>query len=105
MSQPCIQQTAVRVHQLADSEVGQLFLSLRFRCPKTRQWAYVQGGHQHYDVVLLSVFILAFFLLLEWTAPLMAPSPFTPSQPERSAPASTPFTAERGWRLIHKGQE
>lgn len=105
MSQPCIQQTAVRVHQLADSEVEQLFLSLRFRCPKTRRRASVQGAHQNYHVVLLSVFVLVFFLILEWTAPLPAQSAITPIQQEASAPTSTLFTADRGWRLINEGQE
>ena len=105
MSQPCIQQTAVHVHQLADSEVAQLFLSLRFRCPKTKRRAYVQGAHQNYHVVLLSVFALAFFLILEWTASLPAQSPLISTQPEPSALVSTPFPADRGWRLINGGQE
>lgn len=105
MSQPCIQQTAVHVHQLADSEVAQLFLSLRFRCSKTKRRAYVQSAHQNYHVVLLSLFVLVFFLILEWAAPLPAQSPLIPTQPEPSAPVSTPFTADRGWRLINGGQE
>ena len=105
MSQPCIQQTAVRVHQLADSEVEQLFLSLCFRCPKPDRRAHAQSEHQNYHVVLLSLFVLLFFLILEWTAPLSAQSPLTSIQQEPAAPASTPFTADRGWRLINGGQE
>ena len=105
MSQPCIQQTAVRVHQLADREVEQLFLSLRFRCPQTKRRAYVQATHQNYHVVLLSVFVLVFFLILEWTAPLPAQPLLKSIQPEPSAPASSAFTADREWRFINGGQE
>lgn len=104
MSQPCIQQTAFRVHQLAGSEAEQLFFSLRFRCPATKRRANV-NKHQHYHVVLLSVFVLAFFLILEWTAPLPAPAPYKSSQSAPSAPVSAPFTDDHAWRLTNAGQE
>ena len=105
MSQPCIQQTAVRVHQLADSEVEQLFLSLCFRCPKPMRRAHAQSEHQNYHVVLLSLFVFLFFLILEWTAPLSAQSPRTSIQQEPAAPASTQFNDAHGLHLIHWDQE
>ena len=98
MPQPCIQQTAFKVHQLADNGVAQLFLSRQFRCPKTKRRAYVQGEQQNYQVVLLSGFILAFFLILEWAGPLPALFPLTPSQPQLS-PAAPSITNEQ-WNAI-----
>lgn len=94
MPQPCIQQTAFKVHQLADNEVAQIFLSRQFRCPKTKRRAYVQGEQQNYHVVLLSIFVLAFFLILEWAGPLSVLSSFSPVQAQQP-PATSHFLQEQ----------
>lgn len=94
MPQPCIQQTAFRVHQLAENEAGQLFLSLRFRCAETAQRAYRQAEGQNYHVVLLSAFVLIFFLILEWAGPLtLLPSPTIIQQ----QPPATLRITDAGW--------
>ena len=101
MPQPCIQQTAFKVHQLADNEMAQLCLSLRFRCPETKRRAYLQREQQPYHVILLAVFVLTFFLILEWAGPLPALPPRTtiqqqPSVPLRTTDARWATFAERG---------
>lgn len=94
MPQPCIQQTAFRVHQLADNEAAQIFLSLRFRCAESKRRAYRQGEQQNYHVILLSVFVLTFFLILEWAGPLttLPPHPTIQQQP----PVTLRLTDARG---------
>lgn len=95
MAPLCTQQTAFKMHQLT-GDTPQICLSLRFQCPKAQSRTHAQSVHQNTHVVLLSIFILAFFLMLEWARPILPSPPLTPTQQHQPTLLAAPIELAPG---------